>query len=70
VLTQAEQADAFAAQFADAIVARNPDVLVTSNVGCAMHLEAALKHRGLNIPVLHPVEVLARQLPDALYPRV
>jgi glycolate oxidase iron-sulfur subunit len=67
MLTQPEQADAFAAKFAEAIAAKRPDVLVTSNVGCSMHLAAALKRRGLDIPVMHPVEVLAQQLPEALY---
>ena len=67
MLTQAEQADAFAAEFAEAIAQRKPDVLVSSNVGCALHLSAALKRRGLHIPVMHPVEILAKQLPEALY---
>ena len=67
MLTQAEQAVAFAADFAEAIAVRKPDVLVSSNVGCALHLAAALKRRGLDIPIMHPVEVLARQLPEALY---
>ena len=67
MLSQAEQADAFADKFAEAIAAKKPDVLVTSNVGCSLHLAAALKRKGLVIPVMHPVEVLAQQLPDALY---
>lgn len=67
MLTQAEQADAFAAEFAEAIAKHQPDVLVSSNVGCALHLSAALKRRGLDTPVMHPVEILAKQLPEALY---
>ncbi len=67
MLTQAEQAEAFAAEFAAAIAARKPDVLVSSNVGCALHLKAALKREGLDIPIMHPVEILAKQLPEALY---
>lgn len=67
MLTQVEQADAFADKFAEAIAARKPDVLITSNVGCSLHLASALKRRGLDIPVMHPVEILAKQLPEALY---
>ena len=67
MLTQAKQADAFADEFAIAIEKMDPDVLVTSNVGCSLHLTAALARRGITIPVMHPVEVLARQLPEALY---
>ncbi len=37
-------------------------LLVTSNVGCAMHLAAGLRERDAQVEVLHPVELLARQL--------
>ena len=36
--------------------------LVSSNVGCALHLAAGLRGQGGTIEVLHPVELLARQL--------
>jgi glycolate oxidase iron-sulfur subunit len=67
MLTEPEKADAFADAYAAAIQEQKPDVLITSNVGCALHLKAALARRGVNIAVLHPVEVLAQQLPDSLY---
>lgn len=67
MLTQAEQADAFADAFAAYVQEQKAEVLFTSNVGCALHLRAALARRGYRIPVLHPVEVLAQQLPDAMY---
>jgi len=37
-------------------------LLATSNVGCAMHLADGLHARGQRVEVLHPVEILARQL--------
>lgn len=40
-----------------------PDVLASSNVGCAMHLAAGLRAAGLAIEVVHPVTLLSRQLP-------
>lgn len=40
-----------------------PDILVSSNVGCAMHIAAGLRDVGLKIEVIHPVSLLARQLP-------
>ncbi|MGB5775049.1 MAG: (Fe-S)-binding protein, partial [Sedimenticolaceae bacterium] len=46
----------------EASAAHDARILLTSNVGCAMHLAAGLRARGSNIEVLHPVELLARQL--------
>ena len=39
-----------------------PDVLVTTNPGCALHLAAGIREAGLDIEVCHPVELLARAL--------
>lgn len=39
-----------------------PRYLVTTNIGCALQLRLALEERGLAIEVLHPVELLHRQL--------
>jgi glycolate oxidase iron-sulfur subunit len=41
-----------------------PNILATSNVGCAMYLAAGLRKAGLGIEVVHPVALLARQLRD------
>lgn len=39
-----------------------PDVLATSNPGCAMFLQAGLRQAGLTIEIVHPVTLLDRQL--------
>lgn len=41
------------------------DLLVTTNTGCALHLAAGVREAGLPLQVLHPVELLARQLGEA-----
>lgn len=39
-------------------------ILLTSNVGCAMHIADGLREVAGKVEVLHPVELLARQLRD------
>lgn len=39
-----------------------PQILVTTNTGCALHLAAGIRTSRLPIEVFHPVELLARQL--------
>jgi glycolate oxidase iron-sulfur subunit len=42
----------------DALAAVAPDMVVTGNPGCAMHLSAGLRATGRATPVAHPVELL------------
>jgi len=42
-----------------------PDLVVTSNPGCALQLRAGLREVGLALEVLHPIELIARQLPES-----
>ncbi len=37
-------------------------ILVTTNTGCALHLAAGVREAGLRVEVLHPVELIARQM--------
>lgn len=39
-----------------------PDSLVTTNIGCALYLAQGIKEAGLDIEVVHPIVLLARQL--------
>jgi glycolate oxidase iron-sulfur subunit len=64
-LTTPEQADRLLAPKLDAASALQPQVIVSANIGCAMHLAAGLRGRGLNVEVLHPVSLLARALVPA-----
>jgi glycolate oxidase iron-sulfur subunit len=48
----------------DALAALGAGILVTTNTGCALHLAAGARERGLALEVLHPVELISRQLGD------
>ena len=43
-------------------IAQKPDVLLTTNIGCRIHLGNGLRDRSLGIPVRHPLALLAQQL--------
>lgn len=62
VLTHADWAEALRAPKIEALAAAAPDAVATTNIGCRLHLAAGLAARGLAVPVLHPVEILARAL--------
>ena len=63
LLDHTEMAQALREDLLDSITAYPTNYVVTSNVGCAMHLRAGLKLRGMgNIEVLHPLVLLERQL--------
>ena len=36
-----------------------PDIVVTSNFGCALHLTEGLRKAGIDVPVIHPVSLVA-----------
>ncbi len=62
-ITQPDYADALLRRKVDAIVATGADAVVSANPGCMLQIEAGLRARGANIPVLHVVEVLDRATP-------
>jgi glycolate oxidase iron-sulfur subunit len=62
LLSQPEIADALREDKLAALEKSRPEILVTSNTGCALHLAAGIREAGLQIEVRHPVELLARQL--------
>jgi glycolate oxidase iron-sulfur subunit len=57
-----EKARRLARQLRNDDTSTRPCWLVTTNTGCATHLAARLRAQGLSIEVLHPVELLDRQL--------
>jgi glycolate oxidase iron-sulfur subunit len=55
---------ALGADKSEALRQAAPDMVVTSNPGCALQLRAGLRDAGLELEVLHPIELVARQLPE------
>ncbi|HLD14298.1 MAG TPA: (Fe-S)-binding protein [Burkholderiales bacterium] len=61
-LTQPKMAERLRAAKIRQLEHVKPDILATSNIGCALHLAAGLRETGLNIEVVHPVVLIERQL--------
>lgn len=61
-LSQPEMADALLADKIENVKEEMPRYLLSSNIGCAMHMAAGLGSAGVNVEVLHPVTLLARQM--------
>jgi glycolate oxidase iron-sulfur subunit len=62
LLQQPAMAGALLADQLAGLAELSPDLIVTTNPGCALHLIAGLRAAGLAIEVCHPVELLARQV--------
>ncbi|MDD5034020.1 MAG: (Fe-S)-binding protein [Methylococcaceae bacterium] len=62
MLEHAQMANALREDVLESIAAIAPNYLLTSNVGCAIHLRAGLKLRGMSsVRTLHPIVLLERQ---------
>jgi len=59
---QPDYADALRDPIIDELAIQQADILVTTNIGCAMHIQSGMKQAGLKMNVLHPVELLAKQI--------
>jgi glycolate oxidase iron-sulfur subunit len=62
MITAATQADALLQKKLDSVTATQADYVVSSNIGCAMHLAGGLRRARVNAQVIHPISLLAQQL--------
>ena len=62
LLLQPEMADRLRQGVVDQVGQHACDILATSNTGCALHLAAGLRAPNHGVEVMHPVQLLARQL--------
>ncbi len=62
-LTQPEAARELGLRKARNILDAAPDLVATANPGCALQISAALRELGgADIPIVHPVELVARSI--------
>ncbi|NOZ10326.1 MAG: (Fe-S)-binding protein [Gammaproteobacteria bacterium] len=57
-----EQAMQLGKQKRHPLSASGASILATSNIGCAMQLGTEIRNAGLNMKVIHPIELVAQQL--------
>ena len=62
MLSQPEMADALRDDIVDEVRATGADVLISSNIGCAMHLRNGLAQAGIDIPLQHPVQLVCQAM--------
>jgi glycolate oxidase iron-sulfur subunit len=62
MLDHPNMAQTLLSQVLDKAVGLQPDLLVSSNIGCALHIVAGLRERGIPLEVVHPVVLIARLL--------
>lgn len=52
----------------DSALSEQADYLISSNIGCALHIAAGLRERKTTMEVLHPIVLIARQLVESNNP--
>jgi glycolate oxidase iron-sulfur subunit len=63
-VTQPQMADQLLQRKLNGAALLQPDYIVSTNIGCSLHIAGGLRRRGGGAPeVLHPATLLARQLP-------
>lgn len=62
MLEHPQMAAAVRHELIDVITAAKPNHLVTTNIGCALHIRAGLREQGQATEVVHPLVLIDRQL--------
>lgn len=62
VMTQPAMANSLLNDKLDAIVTNQVVTLATSNIGCSLHIANGLRAQHLNVTIVHPIQILAKQM--------
>lgn len=62
MLTQIDMAKQLVNDKLTAIKANDVAILATSNIGCSLHIANGLREKDLTVSILHPVQILAKQV--------
>ena len=62
MLSHPETANKIREPLLNDIEAINPDIIVTANYTCGIHIKNGLREKSLDIPVMHSIELLLKQL--------
>ena len=72
-LTRPEAADQLGARKADNLLATGAEAIAAANPGCTLQITAHLERKGRPLPLLHPMQLLARSIdggPRKRWPRL
>ena len=61
-LTQPEMANTLRHDKLVAIKANDVALLATSNIGCSLHITKGLREQNIDIQVMHPIQIIAKQM--------
>ncbi len=62
ILAQSEMANNLLNDKLNAIITSNVAILATSNIGCSLHIANGLREKNLNVSVMHPIQIIAKQM--------
>ena len=62
MLTHPEMSSEIRAQKLKHLQSTSANILVTSNIGCALHLASGVFQKNMDVVIAHPVELLAQQI--------
>ncbi|MCP4297518.1 MAG: (Fe-S)-binding protein, partial [Proteobacteria bacterium] len=60
LIYQAELARALRSRTMESINRIEPEIILTSNTGCNLHLRAGLRESGVKAELLHPIQLIDR----------